>query len=180
MAAIFRVPTLPTMKIQVNKQSRTQAQIDRNFGVDTTPAHGTATEPGTLGRDGARQLAPRPPDRTTQTRERTDVALQARALVLGAEKLLEAGLVTPEMVARGKSFDDRRKGRYCPNGDGFSLFDKTIDERGASLGAAGYWDLHVHTGAAPRERERFNTKDAKRVLKAFTLGKRRKSARGAP
>ena len=96
------------------------------------------------------------------------------------EKLLEAGLVTPEMVARGKSFDDRRKGRHCPNGDGFSLFDKTIDERGASLGAAGYWDLHVHTGAAPRERERFNTKDAKRVLKAFTLGKRRKSARGAP
>ena len=93
VAAIFRVPTLPTMKIQVNKQSRTQAQIDRNFGVDTTPAHGTATEPGTLGRDGARQLAPRPPDRTTQTRERTDVALQARALVLGAEKLLEAGHV---------------------------------------------------------------------------------------
>ena len=91
------------------------------------------------------------------------------------ERLLEAGLVTPEMVARKDSFDYRRRGTNCPNGDGFSLFDEPIDEAGASLGPAGCWDLSIHTGAAPRERERISTKDAERELRRFMLPKRRKA-----
>lgn len=68
------------------------------------------------------------------------------------DRLLECGLVTYEMVV---SLHDgrRRLSSRTPLGDGYTLFDGPVD----GLVAPGNWDLHIFTGAAPRERERFST-----------------------
>lgn len=88
-------------------------------------------------------------------------------------RLLEAGLLTRAMVEA--SPDGRRGPQTTPAGCGFSLALDGLDD--SSL--PGCADLCIFTGERPRERERFSVKDAARELRRFTLGKRRKPARGA-
>ena len=86
---------LPTAKIRVNRPGSTQGRLDRNFGVETTPSQGEATLP-----DPELNLAPgpRPPRSGTEALPEGDGpedrlpsgTRQIRALLLGAEKLIEA------------------------------------------------------------------------------------------
>ena len=86
------------------------------------------------------------------------------------DRLLEAGLLTRAMVAASQ--DGRRGPRTTPAGCGYSLALDGLDDRSTP----GHADLYIYTGMRPRERERIGTTDAMRVLKGFTLGKRRKRA----
>jgi hypothetical protein len=102
----------------------------------------------------------------TDARMRTldDGTVQQSVSYVGPiDKLLGYGLVTPEMVARGRYLDDRRKGRHCPNGDGFFIPSKSD----------GALELSIHTGSWPRERERFSVRDAERELRRFMLPRRK-------
>ncbi len=90
---IFEAPTLPTTKIKVMKPGSTQSHLDRNFGVETTPAH-VAPTVVEVDRDGAGDSGAM--EGATQTARENNRELsggvdkQVRALLLGAEKLVEA------------------------------------------------------------------------------------------
>ncbi len=82
---------LPTARIRVNKPGSTQGRLDRIFGVETTPAQGGVPIP---------DLTPGPKPKPTGTEAlpkdgrsgglRLGGDRQIRALLLGAEKLVEA------------------------------------------------------------------------------------------
>ncbi len=82
----FEVQTLPTMKIKVKKPGSTQAKLDRNFSIDATPAHGEVTK--------VQQTAVTTPRADLPDSAKIDntaaITNQMRALLLGAEKLVES------------------------------------------------------------------------------------------
>lgn len=85
LATIFDAPVLMTAKIPVVKPGSTQSRLDRNFAVGDTPAAGQGSGP----------QATRPPESSAATddtppRRRGEADQQVRALLLGAEKLIEA------------------------------------------------------------------------------------------
>lgn len=85
------------------------------------------------------------------------------------ERLRAAGLVTNAMVA-SEVGPRRRWGAYTSIGDGYGLYPA----HPGSISKPGDWDLHLFTGAAPRERDRFNVKDAASELRRFMLPKSRR------
>ncbi|RLE20167.1 MAG: hypothetical protein DRJ65_18800 [Acidobacteria bacterium] len=82
---------LPTARIRVDKPGSTQGRLDRNFGVETTPAQGGMPlpdlTPGPRPKPTGTEALPEPP-RSSGLRLGGD--RQIRALLLGAEKLIEA------------------------------------------------------------------------------------------
>ncbi|RKX29698.1 MAG: hypothetical protein DRP71_16030 [Verrucomicrobia bacterium] len=82
---------LPTARIRVDRPGSTQGRLDRNFGVETTPAQGGMPLP---------DLSPGPRAKPTGTEALPEAGRsgglrlggdrQIRALLLGAEKLIEA------------------------------------------------------------------------------------------
>ncbi len=88
---IFEVPTLPTTKIPVMKPGSTQSHLDRNFGVETTPAHIAPTVVEANGEHvgGRHTVATEPISQAKEPGATAAVDQQVRALLLGAEKLVE-------------------------------------------------------------------------------------------
>ncbi|MEN8162723.1 MAG: protein kinase [Acidobacteriota bacterium] len=92
---VFEGQRTPTAKIPVDKPGSTQSRLDRNFGVETTPSQG---EPGLPGPEMDLIPGPRSPRSGTEALpeggrsgdRRTGTNRQIRALLLGAEKLIEA------------------------------------------------------------------------------------------
>lgn len=91
---IFEEQSIPTSKIRIERPGSTQGRLDRNFGVETTPSQGEPTVrhpemdllPGPRGpRSGTEAL---PEEGGGDRRASTEG--QIRALLLGAEKLIEA------------------------------------------------------------------------------------------
>jgi serine/threonine-protein kinase len=88
---VFEEQRAPTARIPVKKPGSTQGRLDQNFGIETTPAQGERTAPELVAR-------PRPsgsgtevlPEGQKSGHQKSDVDLQIRALLLGAEKLIEA------------------------------------------------------------------------------------------
>lgn len=79
-------------------------------------------------------------------------ALQQNVRFQAPLEVLKAhGLLTDDMVRN-----------TTPIGDGFSL-TQGLDKRSTH----GHSDLFLFTGAVPRERDRFSTREAQRVLKQF-------------
>ena len=92
-----------------------------------------------------------------EVNDRDDGPQQAIRFAAPLDRLVECGLVTGAMVERRRRLDVR-----TPIGDGYSLHEEGGDR----------WALHVYTGSAPRERERFAVKDAERELRRFRLPRR--------
>jgi hypothetical protein len=93
--AVFEVSSVPTTKIRVIKPGSTQDRIQKGFGVETTPARATdkvprdrRTKPTTT------EVMPVPDELSARPSPKTKgsdaAAQQVKALLLGAEKLLEA------------------------------------------------------------------------------------------
>lgn len=92
---LFEAQRAPTTKIRVDRPGSTQGRLNRNFGVETTPSNGILNR-----RDAKMDLVPGPrrpgsgtevlPEEGSSGGRRSTVDRQIRALLLGAEKLIEA------------------------------------------------------------------------------------------
>ncbi len=91
LVGVLEDQRVPTARIPVERPGSTQERLDRNFGVETTPSSGgpipVEPESGTEFETAGFPLS-RESDRTAGRTD--DVDRQIRALLLGAEKLIEA------------------------------------------------------------------------------------------
>lgn len=87
---IFEAPVLMTTKIPVMKPGSTQSHLDQNFVVEATPAHVAPTAVEADGGDQPAAVSDAAVAPADTPAVRASVDKQVRALLLGAEKLVEA------------------------------------------------------------------------------------------